>query len=231
MKRNVLITGASSGIGLATAKILLEEGCRVIGIARRKPELEHPQFTSISLDLANSKTLPSHLETIVKEYPEIDAIIGNAGKGHFANLEELSYAKIQEVLDLNFLSQAFLAKAFLPSLKLKPRADFIFIGSEAALQGKKKGTIYCASKFALRGFSQALREECASSKVRVSLIQPGLARTPFYQNLSFEPASEPHSALEPEDVAACIKMILQLESRAVCEEILISPLKKSIQFK
>ncbi len=231
IKRVVLVTGASSGIGLATAQKLLQEKHKVIGLSRKKPSIIDPLFSFIPLDLSKLKHIPEALEKLVIDFPEIDAIVANAAQGHFDNLEEISYSKIKEIIELNFLSQAFLAKAFLPSLKKKPRADLIFIGSEAALKGKKKGSIYCASKFALRGFAQALREECASSQVRVSLIKPGMARTPFYQQLSFAPSDEAHSALEADDIASCVQFLLGLHSRAVCDEILLSPLKKSLQFK
>jgi 3-hydroxy acid dehydrogenase/malonic semialdehyde reductase len=229
MKRTIIVTGASSGFGLKICEHLLEDGHKVIGIARsiaKSPLKEHALFIPFPLDLRKFNA-----DALAKRFPDADTIIANAGLGHFGNLEELSHEKIQEVMDLNFFSSVFLTKAFLPSLKKKKRADLIFIGSEAALQGKKKGTIYCASKFALRGFAQALREECASSSVRVSLIQPGMARTPFYDNLHFEPSAEEHSALEAEDVAQAVRMVLQLHGRAVCEEIVLSPLKKSLQFK
>jgi short-subunit dehydrogenase len=98
-------------------------------------------------------------------------------------------------MNLNFVSQSFLAKEFLPALKRKALADLIFIGSEAALAGSRKGSIYCASKFALRGFSQSLRDECAKSSVRVSLINPGMVKTDFFQSLTFEPGEENSSRL------------------------------------
>lgn len=229
MTRTIIVTGASSGFGLKICEYLLQDGHKVIGIARsiaKSPLKEHPLFIPYPLDLRKMNA-----DSVAKRFADADTLILNAGMGHFGNLEELSYEKMQEVMELNFFSQVFLTKAFLPSLKKKKRSDLVFIGSEAALQGKKKGSIYCASKFALRGFAQALREECASSSVRVSMIQPGMARTPFYDQLHFEPSSEEHSALEAEDVAQAVRLILGLHGRAVCDEILLSPLKKSLQFK
>ncbi len=229
--RHLLITGVSSGIGLAICQRLLQLGHNVLGISRKKPPIEHPAFSFYSLDLAKIALLPDAFLKLSKEFPKIDGVIFNAARGHFGNLEEISFEKMKELMDLNYLSHAYLAKVFLPLLKQKPRGDLIFIGSEAALKGKKKGSIYCSSKFALRGFAQALREECASSSVRVSQILPGMARTPFYDELSFEPGVEEEAALQPEDIASCVELILSMDKRAVCDEIVLSPLKKTISFK
>lgn len=231
MKRSILVTGASSGFGLAICQKLLALGHKVLGISRKKPPLEHPAFSFYSVDLAQTSFLPEIFIKISKEFPEIDAVVFNAAQGHFGNLEEISFEKMKELLDLNFLSSAYLAKVFLPLLKKKDKGDLIFIGSEASLKGKQKGSIYCSSKFALRGFAQAIREECSSSSVRVSQILPGMARTPFYNELAFEPGPHEEAALLPEDVASCVELILSLDKRAVCEEIVLSPQKKTIAFK
>ena len=106
-------------------------------------------------------------------------LIFAAGVGQFGSLEEFSYDQIQALMTINFTSPVLLTRALLPSLKRKTRADLIYIGSEAALKGSRKGAIYCASKFALRGFTQALREECSTDKVRVCLINPGMVLTPI----------------------------------------------------
>jgi 3-hydroxy acid dehydrogenase/malonic semialdehyde reductase len=89
-----------------------------------------------------------------------------AGRGDFGSLEEFSYQRIRELVELNFLSPVYLVRAFLPSLKKRGRGDLIFLGSESALSGGKRGAVYAASKAALGGFARALREECGKSGVR-----------------------------------------------------------------
>jgi 3-hydroxy acid dehydrogenase / malonic semialdehyde reductase len=157
-------------------------------------------------------------------------LILSAGSGYFGKLEELSYAKIASSVDLNLLSNIYITKTFLPHLKKAKRANIIFIGSSAALQGKKEGSIYCACKFAMRGFFQALREECASSNVRVSIIQPDLVSTPFYDKLHFKPKEGRMHSLAPEDIANVVELILSLDSHVVLDEILLSPLKRALEF-
>lgn len=233
IKRTVLISGASSGIGRACAVSLLQQGHAVIGLSRNCQQFQtsHSEFSAYKIDLSDLANLPAHIKQLNKQFPVIDAIIFSAGKGQFGGLEEFSFAQIQELVNLNFISQSFLAKGFLPALKRKPLADLIFIGSEAALTGSRKGTIYCASKFALRGFSQALRDECANSSVRVSLINPGMVKTEFFQDLKFEPGEHFSHSLTATDVAGAVFFIINARQGTIIDEINLSPANKVIHFK
>ena len=233
MARKVLVTGASSGIGQATTRRLLDDGHAVVGVARdfRKFPCNHSEFRSVELDLEDIDTLPDLLKKLVVEYADLDAIVFNAGRGRFGGLEEFSYEQIRALVDLNFLSHAYLARAFSPALRKMGRADFIFVGSEAALAGKRYGAVYCASKFAVRGFAQALREEFASSGVRVCLINPGMVRTPFFDGLDFAPGDEPANYVLPEDVAEVISLVLSSRPETTFDEINLSPLVSAIQFR
>ncbi|PKM11056.1 MAG: short-chain dehydrogenase [Gammaproteobacteria bacterium HGW-Gammaproteobacteria-3] len=233
LKRTVLVTGASSGIGRAVARLLLDQGHRVLGVARDADRFAtpHPGFTAVALDLTELAELPAKIALIGKTYPDLDAAVFCAGAGRFGSLEEFSYQQIDALLRLNFTSAAFLARALLPDFKRKTTSDLIFIGSEAALKGSRKGALYCASKFAVRGFAQALREECAKSRVRVALINPGMVRTPFFDTLAFAPGEEPGQYLEPEDVAEAVSYVLNANANSVVDEINLSPLNKVVQFK
>jgi short-subunit dehydrogenase len=160
----------------------------------------------------------------------LNASVCNAGQGRFGALEEFSYARIRGLMDLNFTSHAFLVRAFLPLLKKAGRGDLVFIGSEAALQGTQKGSLYCASKFALRGFAQALRQECPRAGLRVSIVNPGMVRTPFFDELDFAPGPDPANFVLPEDVAQAVSMILAARPGTVFDEINLSPQKRVIEF-
>ena len=229
----MLITGASRGIGMAISRNLLEKGIRVVGIARRFSDnkIDSINFKTEALDLSELDSLPQKLQTISEKYPEIDGIVFNAGYGRFGSLEEFSSQQIRELIDLNLTSQILLARVFIPKLKREGRGDLIFIGSEAALTGSRKGTVYCATKFALRGLAQSLREECATSGVRVSIINPGMVDTSFYKSLAFTPGEDDNAHLLAEDIAAAVWLILSARSGAVIDEINLSPLKKVMQWK
>jgi len=233
VKRTVLVTGASSGIGRAIAKQLLQQGHHVLGVSRDVSKFTKPlsNFSPIQLDLAALDQLPKQLKQLQNDFPNIDAVVFCAGIGQFGGLEEFSYPQIEQLLTINFTSSAFLTRALLPALKRKPHSDLIFIGSEAALKGSRKGALYCASKFAVRGFTQALREECAKSNVRVCLINPGMVKTPFFDNLSFEPGDDDSQFILPEDVAEAVCYVLSSRPQIVIDEINLSPLNKVVKFK
>lgn len=229
--KTVIITGASKGIGFAISNKLIKEGWKVIGLARTFPSQLPEEFIPFSIDLEDIKELPKALKQLQSEYPEVDGLICNAGKGRFGSLEELSFREIHALMDLNFLSHVYLIKTFLPSFKRDNQGHIILIGSEAAIQGRRMGSLYCASKFAVRGFAQALREECSTSNIRVSLINPGMVRTEFFEDLNFAPGEDPLEHLVPEDIADSISMILNARVGAVFDEINLSPQKKRILFQ
>lgn len=233
LKRSVLVTGASSGIGKAVVSRLLAEEHRVIGLSRRVSDatFSHERFQADAIDLTDLDRLPGRVSALLERCPEIDAAVFCAGRGRFGSLEEFSLDQIRELMDLNFTSQAFIARSLIPRFKRKHGGDMIFVGSEAALAGSRKGAIYCASKFALRGFTQALREECGKSGIRVTLINPGMVRSPFFEELDFEPADSPRNAIESGDVAELVCSIFELRAETVIDEINLSPLSKVIRFK
>jgi 3-hydroxy acid dehydrogenase/malonic semialdehyde reductase len=223
----VVVSGASSGIGLAMAKALLDEGYHVLGLAKEFSDsvVEHEQFSKVQLDLSKLEALPAEISRIIDANTlPIKAVVNNAGIGKMGKLEQLSLSDIQAVMDTNFMSHVIVTKCFLPGLKKQGQADIVFTGSEAALQGARQGSIYCASKFAIRGFAQALREECAKSDVRVTLINPGAVRTAFFDKLHFEPGARPENAIEPEDIAKALIMVLEARPGTVFDEINLSPL-------
>ncbi len=228
----VLVTGASSGIGRAICERLLGEGRRVVGLARdfSKFPRDHPGLETQRADLADLESLPGLLRTLERTYPDIEALICNAGRGRFGDLEQFSLHQIRELMDLNFTSHAYLVRTFLPHLKKAGRGHLVFMGSEAALHGARKGSVYCASKFALRGFAQSLRLECASAGVCVTVVNPGMVETPFYDELGFAPGADPGSHILPADIARVVSSILRTRPGTVIDEINLSPQKRIIDF-
>ena len=228
----VLVTGASSGIGRAVCERLLADGHSAIGIARDfgKFPCDDRRFAAHEIDLADLDKLPAHLQTLVAIYPALDALVLNAGIGRFGSLEQFSYEQIRALIDLNLTSHVFVARAFLPSLKKAGRGHLVFMGSEAALTGTAQGSLYCAAKFALRGLAQALRAECARAGIRVTLVNPGMVQSPFFDELDFRPGPAPDNYILPEDVAAVIVQALTARDGTVLDEINLSPQKKVIEF-
>lgn len=230
----IVITGASSGIGLAMSKVLLEQGYSVLGIARNfdQSSIEHKNFSTESLDMSDIDNLPSRMAEIVASIDiPVKALINNAGVGKMGFLEQLSVQDMRSLMDINFISHAIVTKAFLPMLKKQAQGDIVFTASEAALKGSRQGSIYCASKFAIRGFAQALRDECGKSGVRITVINPGAVRTAFFDDLHFEPGSAPENAIEPEDIAQMLLTVIEARPGTVFDEITLSPLNHVWQRK
>ena len=226
-----LVTGASSGIGLATAKLLLKQGYRVIGVSRRdnSADINDENFQSISIDLSKLDQLEAALKKLLQT-ESIDCLINAAGQGHFGSIEQFSVQQIDASLRLNLSSVMIVCRSLLPPMRHRRQGQVIFIGSESALNAGSKGALYSAAKFGLRGFSQALRADCASDGIRVSLINPGMVRSPFFDDLSFAPGADAENAIEVDDVADTIWQILQSSSNIVIDEVNLSPRIKSIAF-
>ena len=232
-ERTLIVTGASRGIGAAVSQCLLEKGATVIGIARdfQHSTIDDARFRPVPLDLAQVSALPDVLSRLAKTHTEITGLVCCAGRGRFGSLEEFAYKDIRELVDLNLTSQMYVVRAFMPGIKTNGGGDVVLMGSEAALSGGRYGTVYSATKFAVRGFAQALRHECAAANVRITIVNPGMVRTKFFDSLKFEPGADPDNYIEPEDVASAVCGALSARGGTVVDEINLSPLKRVVRRK
>ena len=226
-----LITGASSGIGMAIAETLLKHQCRVIGLARdfQKCRINHPLFEAHSQDLTDLKQTSSLLKKLLKSH-QPDFFIHSAGSGQFGSIEQFSVKQIESYIQSNVSSALVLSRHVVPVMRHKKAGRIIFIGSESSIRAGKKGALYSSVKFALRGLAFALREDCSKDAISVSLINPGMVRTPFFDELNFKPAGGSSNAIQAEDIAHTVLHILQSNPDIVFDEINLSPRNKSIDF-
>ena len=229
----VLVTGSSSGIGYEITLKLLDLGAKVIGIARNhdRSKLENKNYTTYKCDVSAHQKLEILLKQILKKHPQINCFISNAGYGDFGPLENFSTLQIKNFIATNLTSHMVITKLLLPHFKRNKIGDIIFIGSEAGLLGAKNGSLYCTAKFGLRGFSEALSKDVANKNIRVSIINPGMIRTNFFENLNFEPGNDEENAINIKDVSSTVAYILDLSRNTIVDEINLSPLKKAIKFK
>ena len=229
----VLVTGSSSGIGYEITLKLLDLGAKVIGIARNhdRSKLENKNYTTYKCDVSAHQKLEILLKQILKKHPQINCFISNAGYGDFGPLENFSTLQIKNFIATNLTSHIVITKILLPHFKRIKIGDIIFIGSEAGLLGAKNGSLYCTAKFGLRGFSEALSKDVANKNIRVSIINPGMIRTNFFENLNFEPGKDKENAINIRDVSSTVAYILDLSRNTIVDEINLSPLKKAINFK
>lgn len=229
-KNTYIVSGSSSGIGRSITEMLLNKDHTVIGLARDhgKFQPDNENYIYHDVDFSKYDNLEPEFKNLQKSYPDIDGIICNAGFGDFKELEQFSASQMQIIMNVNFLSQALLVKTCLPTIKKSNQGKIIFIGSECALLGARKGSMYCASKFALRGFAQSLRTECSRANIAVSMINPGLVDTPFYDDLDFTPGNDPANAIQVQQVTDAIQLILNTDNNCVLEEINLQPMKKVV---
>ena len=229
----VLVTGSSSGIGYEITSKLLDLGAKVIGIARNhdRSKLENKNYITYNCDVSVHKKLEILLKQILKNHPQINCLISNAGYGDFGPLENFSTLQIDNFMATNLTSHLVITKLLLPHFKRIKIGDIIFIGSEAGLLGTKNGSLYCTAKFGLRGFSEALSKDVANKNIRVSIINPGMIMTDFFENLNFEPGNDEENAINIKDISSTVAYILDLSRNTIVDEINLSPLKKAIKFK
>ncbi len=231
-ERKVLVTGSSDGIGRSITLSLLKSGAKVIGLARDHSKFnpETKNYIKYKTDFSNEEILLNTIAKIIKDHKDLDCLVSNAGFGKFGTLETFSTKEINDFIFTNLTSHMILTNKILPHLKKIRKGNIIFIGSESALKGGKNGSLYSAAKFGLRGFSQSIREESCSKNIHVSLINPGMVRTSFFNNLDFMPGEDKSNAIEPDDIGKIIVDILSTRNGSVIEEINLSPLKKVIKF-
>lgn len=227
-----LVTGSSKGIGAAVTEGLLVQDYTVTGIARTHPDnlLQQEGFIAETIDLADLDVLPQRFRQLKKSIGTVDVIVCNAGYGQFGALEEFSAAQIRQLIDVNLTSHLLLLREFVPVMKRQRHGHIIFIGSESALQGARKGTVYAASKFALRGLAQSLRDECSAAGLQVTIINPGMVNSGFFDELSFRPNAAEDCHLEAGDVATAVLNTLQYRNGVNIDEINLTPRKKVIDF-
>ena len=223
-----IVTGGSSGIGAAVVDKLIQQGSQVLCLSRRPAKQSSENVLSLSCDLCVPEKAMADLQCI-KKMKSLRGVVLCHGYGDFGALEQFSDKRIKKLIDTNFSSYAMLARLVIPVMKTKGEGVLVGIGSEAGLKAGKQGAVYSATKFAIRGMFQALRGECSASGVRVSMVNPGMVDTPFFDKLHFKPGDDIENAINPEDVADAVMSILHAPQNMVIDEINLSPLKTVVR--
>ena len=228
----ILITGSSKGIGLSITQRLLQLGAKVIGIARDHDSIkvENKNYIKYTSDISDLIKFEKSIKVILKNHPEINVLISNAGYGEFGPLDNFSIKQINNFITSNLTSHLIISKYLLSHFKKIKIGDIIFIGSEASLMGTKNGSLYCTAKFGLRGLSQSLRKDVVGSNIRVCILNPGMVRTSFFDKLKFSPGNKIENSISLKDIADTTANILSMDRNTVIDEINISPATKLINF-
>lgn len=226
--KKAIVTGAGRGLGKSISEWLCKNGVHVYGISRTPTDLEeirkkYPDtFHSVCIDLTGNEVTTWFEDTFQESYyPEI--LIQNAGIIHHGSIEQTSLDDWNSVMDLNLNAVFKLTKLCLPLMKSggKP-AHIIHVASIAGLMGNAQLSLYNASKFALRGFSEALMKEVRSFGIKVTCLFPGSIDTKLFDKSdSFKGAT---NKMNPDEIAALIGFILQTSDNFLIDEITMRPL-------
>ncbi|PWK71206.1 NADP-dependent 3-hydroxy acid dehydrogenase YdfG [Streptomyces sp. CG 926] len=192
--RTVLITGTSSGIGLAAAIAAAGAGWRTVATLRdtgradalRKAAVEAGVEIDIrQLDVVDEASVAAAVEGVIADYGRLDAVVNNAGAGHVGTLELESVADVREVMEVNFFGVLNVSKAALPHLRATG-GRLITVTSVGGVIGQPFNEAYCAAKFAVEGYMESLAPVAGAVGVSVSVIEPGAVATEFVNNIGLD---------------------------------------------
>lgn len=228
MNKSAIVTGASSGIGLAVSRILCELEYEVYGFGRDFTRDETVSFVEQSAgfhpvvcDLLNTQELCDAVKKTVKE-TQVCVLVNAAGVGYYGLHEELNIKQIQTLVRTNLEVPLILTNRLLRVLK-KNKGYIINISSITAKQSSPHGCAYAATKAGLTNFGNSLFEEARKYGVKVTSIHPDMTATNLYRDADFTCGREPESYLEPEEVADMVRYILSLRDGMTVPEITIRP--------
>ena len=191
MKKVVLITGASSGIGRELAKKYLEKGYILVLSGRNEEGFEYLKGkTNVDIvlgDITKSEIRKKLLDLIVKKHKQLDILVNNAGITYIQPFEKNTEEQINTIFETNLKAPMLLTHDLYETMKTQKSGTIIFINSTAGKQGYPNHTMYSTMKFGLTGFSQSLRQEAKKFGIRVISIHPGGVNTALYNNLQDKP--------------------------------------------
>lgn len=236
--KSVLITGASSGIGKQTAIEFAKKGANLILVARRKEKLElvakELEKFKISVlvcpcDVSDKDQVKEMSKIVLEKFDSIDILVNNAGFAIYGSVSDLSIDEIESQMETNYLGMVYCIKNFLPSMLEKKSGHIVNVASVAASFGLPGIASYCASKFAMLGFSEGLKHELKNSGIGITVVSPIMVKTNFFDHPSFDkmPKYSPTS-LSSKSVA---NAILKASNSPRLEIIVPSPVRIAVWLK
>lgn len=198
-----IITGSSKGIGLATTNLLLQNGIKVAGWSRSETKISHPNFRNIQVDVSDLDSVEKgYKETISHFGNDVQILINNAGLGYSSLFEDTKVEDWKQMFDTNVHGIFYTTRLAIPQMKKLQEGHIINISSIAGNTGIQTLSGYCATKFAVRGLSQALYKEVRNDGIKVTCIYPGSVQTNFFDD--FDGISAHENMMQPEDIASTV---------------------------
>ena len=236
--KTAFITGATSGIGKATAEIFAKQNIQLILCGRRKDRLislktELEKFTKVAIlnfDVSNKEEVFKVVQSLPKEFQKIDILINNAGNAHgLSTIQDGSIDDWDAMIDINVKGLLYVSKAILPQMVERNEGFIVNIGSIAGKEVYPNGNVYCASKHAVNALNKAMRLDLNKHNIRVSAIHPGAVETEFSE-VRFKGDKEKaknvykgFDALQANDIAEIIYFVITRPSHVNIEDLIVYP--------
>ncbi|MCS3650851.1 NADP-dependent 3-hydroxy acid dehydrogenase YdfG [Salinibacter ruber] len=228
-----VVTGASKGLGAHIARTLVHQGTTVCGLARSTDALQALRddlgaaFVPVSCDVRNEDAVESAFETVDDEAGRLDVLVNNAGLGQFGPVDDLDTDAFDVQMDTNVRGVYLCTREAVPRMREQNEATgfgghIVNIASIAGLLGNPNISAYNASKFAVRGFSEAVMKEVREDGIRVTCLYPGSVETNFFDVAGVDMTENP---LDPDDVAATVQHVLEAPANHLISEVVMRPLR------
>ena len=238
MTKTAFITGATSGIGKATAELFAKNNIRLILCGRRKERLEELQqelskfteVTTLQFDVSKREEVLSTIKSLPENFKQIDILINNAGNAHgLSTIQDGDMDDWDAMLDINVKGLLYVSKAIIPQMTARNSGFIVNIGSIAAKEVYPNGNVYCASKHAVDALNKGMRIDLNKHNIRVSAIHPGAVETEF-SDVRFKGDTEKaktvyagYKALQAEDIADIIHFVVTRPYHVNIEDLVVYP--------
>jgi NAD(P)-dependent dehydrogenase (short-subunit alcohol dehydrogenase family) len=234
----VLVTGAGSGLGAATARAFGRAGAAVACLDLRRDaveqicqELAQQDIENLALecDVSDAEAISRAVETVVSHFGRLDVLVNCAAIDHTLSVDEMSVEQWDQVVGVNLRGPFLLAKAALPTMRRQHSGHIVNIASTAATRAWANAAAYHASKWGLIGFSRGLGVEGRPDNVRVTTIIPGGMQTNFFERFKTQGIPMPDEAnlQDPANVAETIVFAVQMPAQSVIQEVIVTPLTET----
>ncbi|WGF91639.1 SDR family oxidoreductase [Aequorivita marisscotiae] len=226
--KTAIVTGASSGLGAAISKALIQEGVTVFGIARNSDTLQKLQnnigskFVPVTLDITDNTAVKKWVATTFSEEKSPDILVNNAGSGSFGKIDEMPSEEWYKMINTNLNGMYCITSEIVKLMKAQKESSHIVnIGSILGITTRAEGAAYSATKYGISGFSEALFKELRGDNIKVTCLNPGSINTRFFKSSGIQ---SHENMLQAEDIASTILHILETPNNMLISEMTVRPL-------